>query len=74
MIAILVFLAVEVQTQTQLWSATLTTGSNTALPTWFGWDVGGAFSGGTLDDVDFVFDVETYRCGWCSTTTRSPMR
>ena len=37
-IATLVFLPVEAQApiQTQLWSATLTTGSNTALPTWFG--------------------------------------
>ena len=45
---------------TEIWSATLTVGSHSAVSTLFGWNSAGQFSGGALDDVDFVYNNETY--------------
>ena len=47
--------------QHQVWTATLTAGSHSVLATQFGWLVAGTFQGGALDDVDFVYDTETYK-------------
>ena len=49
------------QAQTDVWSATLTVGTETATGvTFLGWNDSGTFTGASLSDQDFTYDSESY--------------